>query len=121
MWLATISLLCALHSTAAVSEDIGFRQWLTDNHAQKLARPQMMNTSLSVITNADGSLGLAEVADEFKRPLKFAYYNAMDPTQPEEIVEYIMGTIMPAATRMFGRFLRVRSGLASMQLLLSTS
>eukprot|EP00892_Ulva_mutabilis_P001828 jgi/Ulvmu1/11646/UM008_0050.1 len=108
MWLAVVSLLCGLHAVAAVSEDVGFRQWLADNHAQKLAQPQMTNTSLSVITRDDGSLGLAEVPDELKRPFKLAYYNAMDPTQTEETVQYVMGTIMPAAASLFRRFIRVR-------------
>lgn len=116
MWVAIVTLLGALHSATAisttVSEDVGFRQWLTDNHGPKLARPQMANTSLSVITKPDGSLGLAEVPDAQKRPLKIAFYNAMDPTQSEETVEYIMGRIMPSAVRLLGRYIRVRKNHA---------
>lgn len=120
MWLSAITLLCALQSAFAVSEDVGFRQWLSDTHGAKLAQPQMHNTSLSVIVKPDGSLGLAEVPDEQKRPLKIAYYNAMDPTQSEETVEYVMGTIMPAAATLLGRFVRVRIGPAHNTSLLSS-
>lgn len=116
MWFAIITLLCALHSASAtsntVSDDLQFRQWITDTHGSKLAQPQMASTALSVITKPDGSLGLAEVPDAQKRPLKIAFYNAMDPSQSEETVEYIMGRIMPSAVRLLGRYIRVRNNHA---------
>jgi hypothetical protein len=42
------------------------------------------------------------------RPFKIAWYNAMDPTQPEEFVNYVHKELVPAATSLFRRHMRVR-------------
>lgn len=70
---------------------------------------QVMETGLAVVRHADGTLGLAEVAEELKRPLRLVFYDDFDASNPPQFRDFILETIMPAAANLMGRFVRVRS------------
>lgn len=69
---------------------------------------QVIDTGLTIVRQEDGSLGLAEVAEERKRPLKLAFYDDFDTTSPPLDKAFILDTVLPAAANLMGRFVRVR-------------
>ena len=56
----------------------------------------------------DGGLSLNPAPDGVERPFKIAFYNAMDLSQSEDVVKYVMGELMPAAASLYRRHMRVR-------------
>lgn len=73
---------------------------------------RQMDTGLTVIRNADGSIGLAEAPDEAKRPLKLAFYDEFQPSDSRAFRSFISNNMMPAAASLLGRFIRVLHSLA---------
>lgn len=49
----------------------------------------------------DGGLSLNPAPDGVERPCKIAFYNAMDLSQSEDVVKYVMGELMPAAASLY--------------------
>ena len=56
----------------------------------------------------DGGLSFRPAPDGVERPFKIAFYNAMDLSQSEDMVKYVMGELVPAAASLYRRHMRVR-------------
>lgn len=56
----------------------------------------------------DSGLSLRPAPDGVSRPFKIAFYNAMDLSQHEDVVQYVMGELVPAAASLYRRHMRVR-------------
>lgn len=69
---------------------------------------QQMVTGLSLTRRDDGTIGLAEVPSELKRPFKLQFYTEFDDSDSAEFRDFISKDILPAATSLLARFIRVR-------------